>query len=71
MQRVADVAHEDGQARAPLSGLFDDLDEPDPTLAVALARVLSGQMVHEGRGAGKQARAVSYRQHALPGRRRA
>jgi TPR repeat protein len=41
MQRVADVAHEDGQARAPLSGLFDDLDKPDPTLAVALARVLA------------------------------
>ena len=39
MERVADVAREDGCARGPLGGLFEDLDEPDATLAVALARV--------------------------------
>ena len=41
MERVADVAREDGCARGPLGGFFDDLDEPDPTLAVALARVVA------------------------------
>jgi TPR repeat protein len=47
MERVADVAREDGCARAPLGGLFDDLGAPDPTLAVALARVLV--MCEEGK----------------------
>ena len=40
MERVADVGLEDGDARAPLGGFFDDLDKPDATLAVALARVV-------------------------------
>ena len=40
MERVADVAREDGCARGPLGGLFEDRDEPDATLAVALARVV-------------------------------
>ncbi|NDC43241.1 MAG: hypothetical protein EBZ77_17120, partial [Chitinophagia bacterium] len=40
-ERVADLAHEDGCARAPLGGFFDDLDKPDETLAVALARVVA------------------------------
>jgi len=41
MERVADVGLEDGDVRAPLGGFFDDLDKPDATLAVALARVVA------------------------------
>ena len=41
MQRIADVAHEDGDVRGPLGGLFNELGTPDATLAAALARVVA------------------------------